>query len=250
MVVSLSLHASSSIRKSKTKASLCLDSLPEDLLVEISSCTGASSLSAVRNLRLVSKSFRRICDEKYVFYRLSLKEIEFLPWHENSAKFIERCTESRNPEALFQKGFINYFRDKLQDRGLEYLAEAAEKGIKEAKYVYGVILICLGGKTKQKGFEILSSVIKQLMSTTMNELVEFRYKIQKIRYGFWWSDNTVVEQLKTAYVSEKCKCDCKTRMLLLVMNRGWYLFGDETDLDFSSACELYLVHHEVELFLR
>ncbi|KAG7589260.1 F-box domain [Arabidopsis suecica] len=248
-MVSSFLPSSSSIRKKSKKTRIYLDSLPEDLLVEISSCTGASSLSAVRNLRIVSKSFRRICDERYVFYRLSLKEIDYPPWHQNSEIFFERCRKSGNPEALYQKGFINYFRDDLKHEGLEYLAEAAEKGNREAKYVYGLILICLGDKTKQKGFKILSSVIKPLMSTTMEEMVELRYKIKKIRDSVLWPDNPVMERLKTVYVREKCKCDCKTRMLL-VRNHGWYRHGDDTDMNISSACEFCLLHHEVELFLR
>ncbi|XP_010415295.1 PREDICTED: putative F-box protein At1g67623 [Camelina sativa] len=187
-MVSSSLSSSSSSIKKSWKTRICLDSLPEDLLVEISSCIAASSLSEVRNLRLVSKPFRHICDDGYVLRRLSLQETPLFPWHrdhETFSNFFKRCRKNGNPEALYRKGFIYYFLQNREHKGLKHLAKAAEKGHKEAKYVYGLILICLGGQTKQKGFKILSSVTKPLLSTTIDELLELRYKIEKIREFVW-----------------------------------------------------------------
>lgn len=250
-MVSSSLSSPLSKRK-PSKTRICLDSLPEDLLVEISSCIATSSLSEVRNLRLVSKSFRHYCDDRYVLGRLSLREIPIFPWRHNLKRFSnfnKRCCKNGNPEALYRKGFLYYFKDNRNHKGLKYLAKAAKKGNKEAKYVYGLILICLGGKTKQKGFKILSSVIKPLMSTTMEELEELRYKIREIRDRFWGRCNAVMDRLKTAYVREKCECDSKT-MTFLTGSRGWHPYGEDNLINTSSACEFCLWHHEVELFYK
>lgn len=174
---SSSLHASC-LFKNSNKRRVSLDSLPDDLLVEISSRTAASSLSAVRNLRLVSKTFKRTCDEKYVISRLSLHELTLLTWYhyqdpelerkvrteherkvlnkkkelerkvrtERLSNFYKRCRRNGNPEALYRKGIINYFRRNQKHKGLKLLSQAAKKGNKEATYVYGLILICGGGR--------------------------------------------------------------------------------------------------------
>ncbi|CAN8238668.1 unnamed protein product [Cochlearia groenlandica] len=113
--------SSSSFRK-PFKETLSLDSLPEELLVEISSCSATSSLSTFRNLRLVSKSFGRICDDKYVISRLSLEEIPLFHWFhdpEKFSKFHKNCRRYGNPEALYRKGFINYFLENKKHKGLK-----------------------------------------------------------------------------------------------------------------------------------
>ncbi|CAA7058342.1 unnamed protein product [Microthlaspi erraticum] len=230
-----------------------LDSLPQDLLVEISSCIGASSLSAVRHLRLVSKPFRYVCDDSYVISTLSLHELPLFPWFhdpERFSNFFERCRRNGNPQALYRKGLINYFLEDQKHKGLEFLSIAAEKGNHEANYVYGMILICLGGpalvggNTKHKGFKILSALIKPLMSNTMKELVELRYKI---RDSIWWRGIPVMQELKRAYVREKCECDGRTKRFL-EYNCAWHGYGEDNDMYTSSACETCLWHHEVELF--
>ncbi|KAL1216417.1 putative F-box protein [Cardamine amara subsp. amara] len=228
---------------------MSIDSLPDDLLVEISSGVGASSLSDIRNLRLVSSSFRKFCDDRYVLSRLSLQEIPLFPWFENPVRFsnfFKRCRRFGNPEAFYRKGFINFFIDNCnrKHKGLGFLSKAAEKGNREAKYVYGMILICRRGKLKQKGFEILSSLTKPVMSKTMEELEKLRHKI---RDNVWWRGRPVMKQLKRSYVRKKCECNGETRKFLL-NNCAWHQWGADNDMKTSSACEICLWHHEVELF--
>ncbi|KAF8100055.1 hypothetical protein N665_0232s0027 [Sinapis alba] len=219
-MVSSSLSSSYPFTKSN-KRIISIDSLPKELLVEVSSRTGALSLSAVRNLRLVSKTFRQTCDDKYVISRLSLLELPLFHWSHDPgrfANFFKRCRRNGNPEALYRKGVINYFLENQTQKGLKYLTKAAGKGNKEAKYVYGMILICgripeetalLGGETKQEGFKILSCLIKPLMSKTLKELVELR---DNIRGKIWWRGIPVMQQLKRGYVQEKCECNGRTRI--------------------------------------
>ncbi|CAN7087146.1 unnamed protein product [Brassica oleracea var. botrytis] len=285
---SSSLHASC-IFKNSNKRRVSLDSLPDDLLVEISSRTAASSLSAVRNLRLVSKTFKRTCDEKYVISRLSLHELTLLTWYhyqdpelerkvrteherkvlnrkkelerkvrtERLSNFYKRCRRNGNPEALYRKGIINYFRRNQKHKGLKLLSQAAKKGNKEATYVYGLILICGGGRdiyeegpvlhggeTKQEGFKILSSLIKSLMSKTLEELVDMR---EKIGGSIRWLGTPVMKELKRAYAPDKCGCDGRTSDFL-AYNCAWHRYGEDNDMNTSSACEICLWDHEVKCF--
>ncbi|KAJ0256038.1 putative F-box protein [Hirschfeldia incana] len=274
---SSSLHASC-IFKNSNKRIVSLDSLPDDLLLEISSRTAASSLSAVCNLRLVSKTFKRTCDEKYVISRLSLHELTFLTWYhyqdpelerkvtteleskelnkkkelerkirtERLSNFYKRCRRNGNPEALYHKGIINYFRRNQKHKGLKLLSQAAKKGNKEATYVYGMILLCGGGRdiyeegpvlhggeTKQEGFKILSSLIKPSMSKTLEELVEIR---DKTGGSIRWIGSPVMKELKRAYVPEKCGCDGRTSDFIAYHNRAWDGYGEDKDMNTSSAC--------------
>ncbi|KAF8046241.1 hypothetical protein N665_3919s0002 [Sinapis alba] len=257
-MASSSLHPSCLFKNSNNRK-ISLDSLPEDLLVEISSCTAASSLSAVRNLRLVSKTFRRTCDEKYVISRLSLHELTLLNWPQDPKKlsnFYKRCRRNGNPQALYLKGTINYFLRNQKHKGLKLLSKAAEKGNKEATYVYGLILICgggrgipegpvsLGGETKQKGLKILSSLIKPSMSKTLEELVEIR---DKIGASIRWLGTPVMKELKEAYVPDKCRCDGRTNRFI-AYNCAWHRYGEDNDMDTSTACNFCLWDHEVERF--
>ncbi|CAH8382751.1 unnamed protein product [Eruca vesicaria subsp. sativa] len=241
---------------SKNKRRISLDSLPEDLLVEVSSYTGALSLSSVRNLRLVSKTFRKTCDETYVISRLSLHELPLFHWSKNQERFsnfFERCRRHENPEALYRKGLISYFLENQKQEGFNYLTKAAGKGNKEANYVYGMILICgripegtalLGGETKQEGFKVLSSLMKPLMSKTLKELVELR---DKIRGKVWWRGIPVMKELKSGYVQEKCKCDGRTSKFI-AYNCVWHRYGEDNDMNTSCACVSCLWNHEVQRF--
>ncbi|ESQ27666.1 hypothetical protein EUTSA_v10019573mg [Eutrema salsugineum] len=255
--------SSSSFKKShKTTTKISLNSLPEELLVEISSRVAASSFSDVHNLQLVSKTFQNYCNDGYVFQRVSFHGIPLFPWHrrnrEKFSKFFKRCLRNGNPEALYRKGLIDYFHlDSAKEQGhgggIEYLARAAEKGNQEARYVYGIILICLGGKTKQKGFKILSSLIKPLMSSTVKEVATLR-KIN--RDIILWRGGPMMRQLKGSYVREKCNCDGRTEMFLAksCVSNGFdedsNIITSSSSSSSSSFCEICLWHHEVHLFLK
>lgn len=256
----VSSSSSSSFKKSHKATTISLNSLPNELLVEISSYVASSSLSKIRNLQLVSKSFQRFCNDRYVYHRLPLHEIPLFPWHQHDrekfSKFFMRCLKNENPEALYRRGLIDCFNldDDEQGRiyrGIKYLSKAAKKGNQEAQYVYGMILICLADKTKQKGFKILSSLIKPSMSSTIKELKKIR---QKVRDNVLWRGKPTMRQLKKIYVQQNCNCDGRTKMFLAKktekrLAKNWFSNGyGEDDMVTSSACETCLWHHQVQLF--
>ncbi|CAA7043297.1 unnamed protein product [Microthlaspi erraticum] len=259
----VSSSSSPSFKKSSHKAAtkISLNSLPNDLLVEISLHVASSSITEIHNLQLVSKSCQRFCNDRYVFHRLSLREIPLFPWHHhnraNFSKFFNRCLKNENPEALYRQGLIDCFHLDNNDeqnninRGIACLSKAAKKGNQEAQFVYGMILICLAEKTKQKGFKILSSLIKPSLSSTVKELEEIR---QKVRDNVLWRGKPKMKILKSLYVHENCNCDGRTKKFLakqtdMLLSKIWFSNGeDNNDMVTSSACETCLWHHQLQLF--
>ncbi|AEE35642.1 unnamed protein product [Arabidopsis thaliana] len=209
----------------------------------------SSSLSEFRNLQLVSKSFKRISNDRYILQRLSLNKIPLLPWRNRKKfhNFFKRCRKSGNLEAIYRKGLVDYFHrdshERQRDRGLKHIAKTANNGNQEAQYVYGLILICLGGKTKQNGFKILSSLRKPLMlSNTIKEMEKHRTHIRNM----WWWGEPMMRHLQKSYVRENCNCDGRTEIFPNYCFR--HRFGEDDDMLTSSACEICLCHHEVKLF--
>lgn len=260
--------SSSSFKNSHKTATMSLNSLPNDLLVEIFSRVASSSLSETHNLQLVSRSIRNLCNDQYVIERLPLHEIDLFPWfhrnrnrnRESFSRLFKRCLRNGNPEALYRKGLVScfsldnkYFRldsdDEQGHKRIAYLAKAAEKGNKKAQYVYGMILICLGDKArKQKGFKVLSCLIKPLMSSTKKEMEKLR---KSIRDNILWRGKPMMRQLKGRYVRENCNCDGRTKTFL-AKSCDWNGYGKDNDIitSSSSACEICLWHYEVQLFLN
>ncbi|KFK41926.1 hypothetical protein AALP_AA2G189800 [Arabis alpina] len=109
-----------------------------------------------------------------------------------------------------------------------------------------MFLICFGynNASKQKGFKILSSLLKPLMSTTTKEVEKLR---KRIRETILWRGKPVMRRIKGRYVREDCNCDGLTKTFLA--NRSvWNGYGEDDDLATSSACEICFWHYEAQLF--
>ncbi|CAN8275659.1 unnamed protein product [Cochlearia groenlandica] len=246
MVPSLSSSfssSSSSLFKKSHKPITSLNSLPNELLIEISSCVASSSLSDIQNLEQVSKSFHNHCNNQYILHNVPLHDVPLCLWSRDPekllkfSKFLKRFCKNGNPGALYHKGLTEYFHvksdERKRNRGFKLLAEAANKGNQEAKYIYGLILLCLGDKNKQKGFKILSSLIKPLMSDTLENLDKLRYEIESY---VLWNGKPVLKNLKRSYVRGSCKCDGRIEMVFITYS--------------SSVCEICLWHRELEFFFN
>jgi hypothetical protein len=71
-------------------------------------------------------------------------------------RFLKPCKESENIEILFREGLREYFNypNRNIGDGLERLKIAAQKGHKEAMYVYGMLLLCYeNDESKKQGIE-------------------------------------------------------------------------------------------------
>ncbi|XP_071700264.1 putative F-box protein At1g67623 [Rutidosis leptorrhynchoides] len=118
-----------------------LETLPQDMLVEILSRVGQESSKQQFILKLVCKSFLNLSDYPLVCKRISLYRWDLVPWRKPKMDhIIERCYFFGNPNAIFRMGLINYFDKSYTELGLRLLEEAANSQIIEAVYVYGLIM--------------------------------------------------------------------------------------------------------------
>ncbi|XP_057432595.1 uncharacterized protein LOC130725376 [Lotus japonicus] len=85
------------------------------------------------------KDFLDAAEDGYVWRRVSLDTFPLIQWLPNDkvSSFLNRCKEYGNMESLYREGLQKYFdypNGKID--GLEIFKVAAQKGHKEAKYVY------------------------------------------------------------------------------------------------------------------
>ncbi|XP_027171588.1 putative F-box protein At1g67623 [Coffea eugenioides] len=109
------------------------------------------------------KLFYEVSDADNIYHRVSLDKFEIVPWQKNDkvSRFLKKCRKSKNPEALYRKGVVDYFTDKHEDSALECLEEAANSGHADAAYALGIIYIFIGGdELKRKGMRLLSRMKK------------------------------------------------------------------------------------------
>ncbi|XP_071699582.1 F-box protein At2g35280-like [Rutidosis leptorrhynchoides] len=108
-----------------------IENLPQDMLVEILSRVGSYSSDQLFMCKSVCKSFSKLSKDP-----LLLK---------------------RNPNAIFRWGLIGYFDGRHTDYGLECLKQASNSQLKEAVYVYGLIMFA-SCKIEEKhvGLQILN----------------------------------------------------------------------------------------------
>nr|XP_027120813.1 putative F-box protein At1g67623 [Coffea arabica] len=109
------------------------------------------------------KLFYEVSEADNIYQRVSLDKFEIVPWQKNDklSRFLKKCRESKNLEALYRKRVVDYFTDKHEDSALECLEEAANSGHADAAYALGIIYIFVGGdELKRKGILLLSGMKK------------------------------------------------------------------------------------------
>ena len=55
------------------------------------------------------KLFYEVSDADNIYHRVSLDKFEIVPWSKNDqvSRFLKKCRESKNPEALYRKGVVS-----------------------------------------------------------------------------------------------------------------------------------------------
>lgn len=198
--------------------------VPKELVTEILARVASLSVTDLINAKTSCKEFFEAALEDYVFEHVNITSFPVIPWWINhrASSFLERCKKSGNPEALFRQGMIDYFSTLKHDSGLKFLKKAASKGHMEATYVYGIILVCYGGKHQNKGVKLLSDLKRSKSSFIITEC---RRKVQKI-VRIMWVRNYIVgigqteEKEKFLKKRKSCNC-CNTKALCS-------LAGDQT----------------------
>nr|XP_027126133.1 putative F-box protein At1g67623 [Coffea arabica] len=147
----------------KGRSTTSILSFPTEVLSEVLARVASCSSTDLFRAKLCCKLFYEVSEADNIYHRVSMDKFEIVPWSKNDqvSRFLKKCRESKNPEALYRKGVVDYFTDKHEDSALECLEEAANSGHADAAYALGIIYIFLGGdELKRKGMRLLSGLKK------------------------------------------------------------------------------------------
>ncbi|MED6106525.1 hypothetical protein PIB30_005517 [Stylosanthes scabra] len=142
-------------RSSSSSTITTIQSLPKDLLVEIVASVASYSSNDLFNVKKSCKDLLDAGKNNYVYRRISLDKFSFIPWRRSSntkklALFLKHCKENQNTENLYREGLRKCLENGNTEEGLKKLDMAAKEGHKEAKYVYGMILLCSSSMEDEK----------------------------------------------------------------------------------------------------
>ncbi|XP_050374680.1 putative F-box protein At1g67623 [Argentina anserina] len=219
-----------------------LMSLPNDLLLEVIAKVASNSFDDLCRIRQSCKEFNKAGQHDYIFEHVSIDKFPFIPLRrkEEFSEFLGRCGKCGNAEALYRQGVVRLFNLKEFDfeSGFECLKKAAAKGHKEAMYVYGVFLVCVGGEAKQQGVQCLSSLNRE-------DLSESRERTMTCIRSMW-ANNVIIGAMLAYSARVKTCSQCGNVQDNFVSKRGWDDLYDESDN--LSGCDSCKMNREVNIF--
>jgi len=234
-------------RRRREQHKVGIKSLPSDLLMEVLTKVASASFTDLFNAKLSCKDFYGLTEEDHIFQQVSLKELPLI-WctKDEVLFFLKRCKESGNPDALFREGIYGYFSSKNPEPGLEFLEKASRKGHVEASYIYSLILICSGGRLKQQGLQLLSSLI--ICGLRGSRIKECRRRVKDYVQSMWINNKIARDQEPYCHV-ETCSNYGRMPNSLTARRAGWHSGNYIEDEDGKFMCCAYCqCDHEVNLF--
>ncbi|XP_058780248.1 putative F-box protein At1g67623 [Vicia villosa] len=240
MAPTISFKKKSNKKQHALPSSSSIQSLPRDLLLDMLISVTSQSFVDLYSMKLCCRNFLQVEEENYVLQKVSLNQFPLIQWFPNKKElsFLARCKESGNIESLFREGFLKYFSYPNGNiGGLERLKTAAQKGHKEAIYIYGMIMLC------SKDYESRKEGLKHMRSLRMSKCIMItRKKVQYLTSSLW-RNNGLLARNQTPL------CDSKDTCKGWRVKKGrWLLFDDEDD-DIES-CEACRWDHELEFFYK
>ncbi|XP_061365209.1 F-box protein At2g35280-like [Gastrolobium bilobum] len=194
-------------------------SLPKDLLVEVVASVASHSFIDLHNMKLCCRGFLDAAEDKYVCKHVSLDKFPLIQWNpkEKELSFLKRCRESENMESLYREGLREYFSCSNGD-GLGSLKNAAQKGHKEAKYVYGMILLCSkDDELRKEGIEHMRFLRKSKC------IIRCRKNVKRL-IKTMWKNNRMSARNRNPLCQWKSTCKGWA-----VKKGRWQLLDDEDD---------------------
>ncbi|XP_013689242.2 F-box protein At2g35280-like [Brassica napus] len=138
-----------------------LESMPDDMLRLIVSKVGASSSADYCNTMMACKSLNFGLADPLIAKTLNITPMVERPnISYGYGKMMESLLASNNLDAHYVKGMCEYFDLGNPDLGLYHLRIASKGAHKEAKYLYGVLLMATG--MISKGKKILSKLTEDI----------------------------------------------------------------------------------------
>jgi hypothetical protein len=211
------------------------------MLLEVVAIVASQSFLDLHNIKMCCKDFLQVTEQNCVLQKVSLDNFPLIQWfpNEEALSFLKRCKESENIEILFREGLREYFNHPNRNigDGLEKLKIAAQKGHKEAMYVYGMLLLCSeNDESRKQGIEHIRYL--RMSKCIMNS----RKKVQYLT-NFLWKNNGMLVRNQSPMC--KSKITCKGWR---VKKGRWLLLDDEDD-DIN-LCEDCRWDHELEFFYQ
>jgi len=207
-----------------------IKSLPQDLLVNVIARVSSESYIDHYNMKVCCRDFFHASKDNYMWQQVSLEKFPLFSWlHEPVFDhFLQSCKESGNIEALYRDGLrqLSGYKGNIE-KGIKDLKMAAEKGHLEAKYVYGLILLCsYDDDMRKQGVEYM-----QFLRNTKC-VVNCRNKIMTLFMSIWRKHREILKRNPTPLC---CKKPCKGWSL----KKGTWEPKDNEDDDDSiqNSCE-------------
>ncbi|KAG2323902.1 hypothetical protein Bca4012_038243 [Brassica carinata] len=123
-----------------------LESLPQDLLGDILSRVGSSSVEDIRPCLLVPKNISAAVEDHRVFQNLNLRPQAMNPLVTffRTRHCLQKCINGDNPAAHYIEGIKQYFIFDNMNLGLFHLKKSAQGKYDNGTYLYGMLLLCNG----------------------------------------------------------------------------------------------------------
>uniref|UniRef100_A0A1J3J3H4 F-box protein n=1 Tax=Noccaea caerulescens TaxID=107243 RepID=A0A1J3J3H4_NOCCA len=122
-----------------------IESLPNGVIGVIVEKIGASSAVDFHNTIRTCKEINKVADNRQVYRTLSLAPLVKKPLAaERYTKIMEKCLHHNNRQAHYIKGLVAYFHHQDLNTGLYHFSIAADLDLKEAIYIYALLLLCNG----------------------------------------------------------------------------------------------------------
>ncbi|KAB2626252.1 F-box protein [Pyrus ussuriensis x Pyrus communis] len=134
--------------KKGTTTPTFIQSLRDELLLELLTKVTACSFHSLYSAKMVCKKFNQLAQHDHIFEHISIQRFERVDLltsrrrHEEMYKFLERCREFNNLEALYTQRMRWYFKYNNFELRIESLKTKISKGCQASTYVYSAILVC------------------------------------------------------------------------------------------------------------
>ncbi|XP_071728689.1 putative F-box protein At1g67623 [Rutidosis leptorrhynchoides] len=151
-----------------------LEDLPPEMVVEILSRVGQDLSAQLFMIKLVCKAFKRHSEHALVYKRLSFNKWCISHWGDPKLGHIFfMAMYSGNHNAIFRYGLRAYFDSIYPNIGLRSLEKASNMQLKEACYVYRLLMFA-SHQTEKKNIGDVGYYVKPVLLTTSQRAVRSR----------------------------------------------------------------------------
>ncbi|RYQ84139.1 uncharacterized protein LOC107620602 [Arachis ipaensis] len=141
-----------------------LNLLPRDIWVRIATKVASNSIRDLFNMQASCKVFLDAASSEAVYQHVTMRVIPLVSFlfylDRPERRFIDRCVEAGNADAILRQGLTKYFWIVRHGIGMELLSRAWREGSIEAGYLSAMLLLCdhENEEEMQRGVEMLESV--------------------------------------------------------------------------------------------